>query len=175
VEDKMQKKSFLFGIIALLVLFVFTACMEEPETVNPTLTRRIEITNIPLVNNRGAPLFKIYLQISEGMDATAGHIAEAEVLLGGNTSIILYLLSPEGEQWAGQGMRNVGITVTPQTVSNSGDIIARGTPLNLNAETRTVNWGATIDLASSGFSAQVESLFTDVVIVDPEITYDPAP
>ena len=173
----MKKKSPLFAIAAML-LFIFAACLEPPEA-SPTAsenndTKKIEITNIPLVNAHGTALYKVYLQLSVGMDEAAGHVAEAEALLNGNTSIILNLTCPDDQKkpWSGTGRINLAVTVAPKTVSGSGDILAHGGTANMKTEIHSLNWDNQIDI-NTFMPMQLESLFEGVVRGDPAIKWEP--
>jgi hypothetical protein len=129
----MIKKTFVPPAAALLVFLALwcTACEEEEDWVVPS--KRVVITDIPASYSgyKSNPItpFRIYIQLSTGMDASAGHVAQGCAnLTGGQTSATMTLYNKPGSLdptstagGAGAFHRwyNVAVTITPQDLETA--------------------------------------------------------
>lgn len=134
-------------------------------------TSKIEISNIPPTIGDKAS-YKIYVQLSSGMTASAGYIAKGEAKIEGRLSLVIETLyDPEGNVWSGKGSNNIAITICPQNVSSYNDIQVHATMPTLAKETEGFDWEKMIDLwKMPGMSSNIEALYEGIVKVDPDIT-----
>ncbi|MDR2053742.1 MAG: hypothetical protein LBP80_10035 [Treponema sp.] len=133
--------NFLVPAVSLLCLLALNAC--PPEATPPEDTEAVRITNIPreVGANKKAP-FKVYVQLSAGMDASAGYVAKGEAKLPSpeTTEITIKLKDQKDDDWTGSGFTNVCVLVSPETVNNIDDIDAKPQASATSSKTLVLDW-----------------------------------
>jgi hypothetical protein len=71
-------------VLVLLSVFFFASCKQTDDDPGVP-TKQIRITGLPAADDAN---YKIYVQVSKGMNQNAGNIAESELLLAGGTDPI---------------------------------------------------------------------------------------
>ena len=131
------QKKVLSGLIIICAVLVLGACSPEPDKTVPTEV--MVITNIPANVLRteknsndtvGRPTFKVYVQLSAGMTASAGYAAMGDVIVSpaeGSTvtATITNFIGPDGNPWKGVNWANQCVVISPQTVDDIFDIDAK--------------------------------------------------
>ncbi|GHV90026.1 hypothetical protein AGMMS50268_05290 [Spirochaetia bacterium] len=142
----MNKRMSLIGlgvVMAFLSLAVFTACKEDDSITIPT--SQIQITGIP-ATVLSRPSYKIYVQLSAGMDASAGYVAKGEARINGATSVTMDLKNSAGQLCSVTGPINMAVVISPETVhawnSSSPQIEVYANQKILSANPQSFVWGS---------------------------------
>jgi len=159
---KIQSR-ILVSLIIISCALILGACSPDPDPKIPTNT--IVITNIParIINSKvdddgEKPLWKVYVQLSVGMTATAGAVAEGRHTLvssdfstDGKTATVTIPLHEaavppdapySGELFSGTGWANIALVISPENVTNIFDVdarVSRSGPSS-SSETVTFDW-----------------------------------
>jgi hypothetical protein len=170
----MRKKTALTGFgatIVLLTLVVFAAFGEPNDGTAGavTNTEQIQITHIPDEVKPGVPAYKIYIQLSTGVNAKAGYVAKGEALINGETSVIIDLHKPDGEPWSDTGNFNFAIVISPKAVGTSKDILVHGGEKKFELKTQHIAWAPGLINLHDIVPAQVEEIFDGIIKPDTAI------
>ena len=156
-----QKKG-LCSLAILCAVLALGACSPDPDSLMPTDT--VVIQNIPAVIASTATaasivlypgiqsennLFKVYVQLSKGMDANAGSVAEGSYLVTpaditngkATVSIPLYVYGTD-TPYSGTNWANIAVVISPQNVNYIFDIDCKVTMSQPSSSSSTVsfNW-----------------------------------
>jgi hypothetical protein len=156
--------------VSLLCLLVLGAC--PPDTTPVEDTESVVVTNIPATVG-GKPTYKVYVQLSEGTSAAAGHVAEGTALISeaqptGNTYTITInaLKDPNGNPWKGSNNKSANVVIRPQNVTSIEDIEAKGNMVS-SSKTLTLNWDSgLISIKGVISDADYNLLYEDIVVAD---------
>jgi hypothetical protein len=141
--------------VSILCLLVLGAC--PPDAGGGTEssgeeTKQVTITNIPAtVGNGNKKPFKVYIQFSTGMDASAGYVAKGEAKLSSEEATevtITNLKNASGNTWADSGKFNVCVLIAPESVDSIDDIDAKPKLSVQFSQNLALNWKN--DLLSEG-------------------------
>jgi hypothetical protein len=162
--------------VSLLCLLVLGACPPEADTTPAESTTQVEITNIPSkVNEKDT--YKVYVLFSEGMSATAGHVARGEATLtaGQTTVTITDLKDTSGNNWTDSNFKSVCVLITAQTVSSEDDTDAHGSLVS-PSKTLSLDWDSLMKLKGNGAMIPSEDytlLYNGIIGNDSAITKSP--
>ncbi len=178
----MRRKMLFAGLGVLALTLILVSCPGEPPPGESSKTKSVQITNIPQLAKDGVAVsYKLYVQISQGMDASAGHVAEGEGLINGQSSLTLDLFEPKDPEspdadrvpWSGTGSGyNIAVTVSPENVENYNAILVHASMNPLSNEVQSYNWNTMIDLWTAFEGAMVEQiklLYNGVIVPDEDI------
>jgi hypothetical protein len=151
----MKRNFFIPGVGILIILtsfLVFTAC-DQPESGEPTET--IEVTGIPPTITNSQASFKIFTQISKGMDTSEGYVAKGEKLINGATTVRMDLYDPDGQPWKGEGPFNVAVVISPAVVTNADDVIVHVAQPSFSSQVHSLSWNGMMELKNNPIIARV--------------------
>jgi hypothetical protein len=160
--------------VPILCLFVLAACPPDAAPVEDT--ESVIITGIPLEVN-GKDTYKVYVQLSEGTSAAAGHVAEGAALISeaqanGNTYTVTIteLKDPDGNPWKGSNNKSANVVIRPKKVDSIADIEAKGNMMS-SSKTLTLNWdNGLISIKDFISDADYYLLYQNIVVADgPEL------
>ena len=192
-----MKKQLRLGTGILLALIIFGACLDTPDSGEPT--EQIQIYNIPAkayrsvgpdnphLNEGIAPAsYKIYVQISRGMSASASNIAEGAALIDGNSSIVVDLYQPNTDAdpwvltdvpWSGKGGYNIGVFISPANAPNYTYLLSKGGQVTLNQKLKSFNWNSglmemwTLGIFGINGPENISDFYDGIVAKDGDITH----
>ena len=128
------QKKVTAGLVILCAVLVLGACAPEPDSTAPTMS--IIILNVPanVIRTGGtpgsAPLYKVYVQLSAGMTASAGYAAlgdakDGNLTLQSNGTYMATINNLKGPGWLGTNWANQCVIICPDTVDDIYDIDAK--------------------------------------------------
>ncbi|GHV47088.1 hypothetical protein AGMMS49546_36290 [Spirochaetia bacterium] len=156
MRRKMPFISFV-PILALLSLLVLAACELPSNDEGAKNTEAIRITGIPV---NGDSTYKIFVQLSEGQDASAGYIAKGDALINGKTSVLIPLFDKNGDPWSGTGWQNMAMVISPRVVTRWQDIDAYGYQKNFSSQIQTFEWAKEFLHLNTDMPNQVQEIFS---------------
>jgi hypothetical protein len=167
--------------VSLLCLLVLGAC--PPEATPAELAKEVKVINIPpTVGKNNKQSFKVYVQLSAGMDASAGYVAKGEAKLsspGTTTEVTIKLKDPDGNAWTGSDFSNVCVLISPETVDNIDDIDAKPKASVTSSKTLILDWDDLWeeDTINTLDPYSLAKLYNGIVVDDGDIkgTKTPAP
>jgi hypothetical protein len=177
--------NFLALAVSLLCLFVLGACPPEADSGGDDSslsknTEAVEVKNIPSTVNE-KPTYKVYVQLSAGMNAAAGYVAKGEALIKDATRIgdtytvtITELKDPNGSAWKGSNFGNVCVLIVPETVNSKEDTDAK---VNMVSPSKTLalDWDKLLQGKGKLINdADYSKLYNDIVVTDDTIKGDKA-
>jgi hypothetical protein len=156
--------------VSLLCLLALGAC--PPEASPTENTETVVITNIPKQVVEGKDTYKVYVQLSEGMNAAAGYVAKAEALiseavLSGDTYTVTIttLKDSGGNPWKGSNNKSANVIIRPKIVASIADIEAKGN-LIPSSKTLTLDWNKLMPIKGFISDADYTKLYDDIVVAD---------
>jgi hypothetical protein len=162
-----QGTTVVFAILWIALVLALGAC--SPDTEPPKDTEAIRIINIPLTVN-GKPVYKVYVQLSSGMTASAGYAAKGEAkLTAGQTEVtITDLKDPDGKPWKGTNWANECVVISPETVDSIGDIDAHAGRIGPSSPTVVFDWNNMLgkDIIDD---ANYKALYQGIIVPDKDI------
>jgi hypothetical protein len=156
---------------ALLCLLALSAC--PPDATPAEATEQVVVTNIPLMVN-SKTTYKVYVLLSEGSNATAGHVAMGAKLTNGQATVTMPLTDPAdltgNTPWTGSNFNNVCVLISAQTVSGEVDTDARvGTALS--SKTLSLDWNSLMQGKGQYINTDdYTKMYNNIIGHDPEIT-----
>jgi hypothetical protein len=168
----------LVPVIPLLCLFILAACPPDAGSdTESSNTETVTITNIPdKVGENNKKPFKVYIQFSTGMDASAGYIAKGEAKLsseGATEVTITNLKDASGNTWTDSGKFNVCVLIVPEYVDTIDDIDAKPQRSIQSSQNLALNWDNLLSESMINFSDpySLAKLYNGIIVDsnDPDI------
>jgi hypothetical protein len=132
-------------VISFLCLLALSAC--PPDTSPSEDTEEVLVTNLPsTVGNNNKTPFKVYVQLSKGMNASAGYVAKGEAKLpSGQTEVRIKLKAKGGADWTGSDFSNACVLISPEIVDTIDDIDAKPKAGATASKTLVLDWDSLLD------------------------------